>query len=87
MATGEIDFQVTDSDPSSVVVLVAAATGEDEDLAAMLRLPYELWVMLGSPTTVAVTIENRCDGCGCTDSEACSGGCSWAAPSTCSSCV
>ena len=31
--------------------------------------------------------EVSCRGCGCTESEACEGGCIWATPSLCSACV
>ena len=31
--------------------------------------------------------EYQCDGCGCTDDDACPGGCSWIAPNVCSNCA
>lgn len=52
-----------------------------------MAMPHAVWVGMGNPNTFRVTLETRCDGCGCVDSEACLGGCSWAAPGLCSRCV
>lgn len=83
---GELDFQVQQGEPGGVVLLVA--DGPCNDLGPItLTMPHEDWVAIGAPNTLRAALEARCDGCGCTDSEACAGGCSWAAPALCSSCV
>ena len=40
-----------------------------------------------NPWVWVVEFERACRACGCTDSRACAGGCSWAEPGLCSRCV
>lgn len=42
---------------------------------------------LGDVANVACAVMRACRGCGCTEDEACEGGCSWVDPDLCSSCV
>lgn len=84
--TGTIDFQLQTAVPGGEAVLVNDGPCNDQG-PVRLVMPHALWVELGNPNELKVTLETKCDGCGCTDSEACLGGCSWAAPAICSNCV
>ncbi len=46
--------------------------------------------LVGGKVSLPVQLENlmrACRACGCTDDRACSGGCAWADPKTCTRCV
>lgn len=84
--TASIDVQVQAGNPGGEVLLINESACDDLGPIRM-ALPHALWVGMGTPNTLRLTIETRCDGCGCTDSEACLGSCSWAAPGLCSGCA
>lgn len=76
---------VMSSEPNGDVVLDGSAP--DGEQPVRLTMPSHVWVSLGSPQAVTVTLETRCRVCGCTDSQGCYAICAWVAPALCSECV
>jgi len=76
---------VKESTPGGEVVLEVEAP--DGEQPVQLTMPFHVWAALGSPETLTLTLETRCRMCGCTDSEGCFVGCSWAEPGLCTECV
>lgn len=72
--------------------LVSRAGGTVTLSAAELARPWSLSTLElpdGGVTLVAVVLGEvqRCRVCGCTDDQACPGGCSWVEPDLCSRCA
>lgn len=81
ITTGIVDVQLDRTDAT-----VARFTNNDGDPIVFI-LPLTGWATLGRPLKLRLTTEVRCQVCGCTDSEACLGGCSWSEPGLCSGCA
>lgn len=82
--TGTVDLVLLHPDATHARFIHHA---DDRASETVLIVPRADWEELGCPVQIRVTTEVQCRRCGCTDSEACDGGCSWFEVGLCSRCA